>query len=95
MTLVEAAAYLQVHKDTLRQLAVTQQLGVKVGRAWRFHEQQLVDYLRGREVEACRSTSSLEVRSGGSVSRTTVPGYVNRLEARIARKRSASTTNAR
>ena len=47
LDLQEAAEFLRVHPETLRQLARTGKVpGAKVGRAWVFLEDDLVQYLR-------------------------------------------------
>lgn len=47
LSLLEAATFLGVHKETARQLAASHKLpGAKVGRSWRFLEVDLVAYLR-------------------------------------------------
>lgn len=48
LSLPEAAAFLRVHQETLRQQARTGRIpGAKVGRAWVFLGDDLVAYLRG------------------------------------------------
>ena len=47
LSLIEAAQFLGIHKQTARTLAASHQLpGAKVGRSWRFLEDDLVTYLR-------------------------------------------------
>ena len=47
LTLDEAAAYLRVHPRTLRMKASEGQIpGAKIGKVWRFHRQQLEEWLR-------------------------------------------------
>lgn len=47
LSLPEAAQFLGVHKETARNLAASHRLpGAKVGRSWRFLEDDLVTYLR-------------------------------------------------
>src|SRR5689334_14513067 len=47
LSLIEAAAFLRVHREELRRRARAGQLpGAKVGRAWVFLEDDLADYLR-------------------------------------------------
>jgi len=45
----EAAEFLGAHKETVRRLAATGKIpGVKVGKGWRFIEQDLVIYMRSK-----------------------------------------------
>ena len=47
LTLDEAAAYLRVHPRTLRIKASEGEIpGAKIGKVWRFHRQQLEEWLR-------------------------------------------------
>ena len=47
LSLTEAAKFLRVHPETLRQLARQGKIpGAKVGRAWVFLEEDLAEYLR-------------------------------------------------
>ncbi|OGT33663.1 MAG: hypothetical protein A3C44_00670 [Gammaproteobacteria bacterium RIFCSPHIGHO2_02_FULL_39_13] len=47
LSLFEAANFLGIHKETARNLAAAGKLpGAKVGRSWRFLEQDLVTHLR-------------------------------------------------
>ena len=83
----EAANFLGVHKETARRLAATGVLpGVKIGRAWRFIEDDLEMYMRSlyancdasqgvkaRSIETWHYLS--EVKSGGFVSATTAKEY--------------------
>jgi excisionase family DNA binding protein len=79
--LVEAAAFLRTHPETLRQLARAGRIpGSKVGRAWVFIEEDLVEYVRslysqprqalrvtlGKEVDLCHFANAGQ--SGGSTS---------------------------
>jgi hypothetical protein len=80
-TLMQAAAFLKVHPEELRQRAKAGLIpGAKVGRAWVFLEDDLAAYLRSlysrhrqalqvtlrKEVEACHFADV--VQSGGSMS---------------------------
>jgi excisionase family DNA binding protein len=48
MTVEDAAAYLQMHPETVREKLRSQELpGRKVGRAWRLLKTELDAYLRG------------------------------------------------
>ncbi len=47
LTLEEAAAYLRVHPRTLRLKASAGLIpGAKIGRVWRFHKQQLEQWIQ-------------------------------------------------
>lgn len=47
LSLVEAAKFLGIHKDTARNLAASHRLpGAKVGKSWRFLEDDLVAHVR-------------------------------------------------
>lgn len=47
--IMEAAEFLGAHKETIRRMAVSGHLpGVKIGRSWRFIEQDLVVYMRSK-----------------------------------------------
>ena len=47
LNLEEAARFLKVHTETVSQLAKNGQLpGAKIGRAWVFLEEDLIEYLR-------------------------------------------------
>lgn len=47
--ITEAAEFLGAHKETVRRLAAKGQLpGVKIGRSWRFIENDLVIYMRSK-----------------------------------------------
>ena len=79
LTLVEAAAFLKVHPEELRQRAKAGLIpGAKVGRAWVFLQDDLASYLRSlysrhrqalqvtlrKELENCHFADA--VQSGGS-----------------------------
>ena len=81
LNLQQAALFLHVHPETLRQGARAGRIpGAKVGRAWVFLEDDLAGYLRslyapprqvlqvtlGKEVEPCHFANA--VQSGGSTS---------------------------
>lgn len=97
--LVEAAAFLRVHPNTLRDRAKTKRIpGAKVGREWVFIKEDLVAYLRQQYEEGtpCLSTKDQIRKSGGSTFRIqSTQDYGNRLEQLIAKKRSASTMKRR
>lgn len=47
LSIKEAAGYLQINSQTLRAMAAEGNVPAgKVGRAWRFHKQDLDDFLR-------------------------------------------------
>lgn len=47
--ITEAAEFLGAHKETIRRMVVNGQLpGVKIGRSWRFIEQDLVMHMRNK-----------------------------------------------
>lgn len=95
--LVDAAALLRIHPNTLQQRARAGLIsGSKIGRAWVFLEDDLVSYIRAGQENACHSTNKHQTARGGSASHTlTHLGYVDQLERLIAKKRSVSTTNSR
>jgi excisionase family DNA binding protein len=79
LTLIEAAAFLKIHPEELRQRAKAGRIpGAKVGRAWVFLQDDLAAYLRSlysrprqalrvtlrKEVETCHFAG--ETESGGS-----------------------------
>ena len=47
--IIEASKFLGAHKETIRRMAATGQLpAVKIGRAWRFIEQDLMTHMRAQ-----------------------------------------------
>lgn len=47
--IIEASRFLGAHKETIRRMAATGQLpAVKIGRAWRFIEQDLIMHMRSQ-----------------------------------------------
>ena len=107
LSLQDAAAFLRIHPETLRQAARTGRIpGAKVGRAWVFLEEDLAGYLRslyapprqalqvtlGKEFEACHFADA--VRSGGSISaRPTASEYDDLLAPRARPSRKNCTTS--
>ena len=97
LNLQQAAAFLHVHPETLRQAARCGRIpGAKVGRAWVFLEEDLAAYVRslyapsrqalrvtlGREFDPCHFANA--VRSGGSTSvRRTASEYDDLLELKV------------
>jgi len=58
--IIEAAAFLGAHKETIRRLAAGGQLpGVKVGRSWRFIQDDLVVYMRSKYASAVTSQGAV------------------------------------
>lgn len=97
LNLDEAAALLNIHRETLRQRARTGVIpGAKVGRSWVFLEEDLLAFLRGHyRDQICPSTNKKTARSGGYGSGIKARSYVDQLERMIEKKRSASTTRSR
>jgi excisionase family DNA binding protein len=87
----EAASFLGAHKETIRRMAASGTLpGGKIGRAWRFIEQDLVMYLRSnytkRDIsqgDHMRSETvwhlSKEEKSGGLISSSKEQEYEKQL----------------
>jgi len=89
---IEAAALLRIHKDTLYTKATAGVIpGVKIGRAWVFVEEDLLTYLREqstRKVETpCLYTSKRAVKTGGPKSPTTDGKYGALLAQMLAERR--------
>lgn len=65
LNLEECAAFLKVHPNTVSDLAVTGELpGAKIGRAWVFVEDDVLDYLREQvriQVERRKSAQGTKV----------------------------------
>ena len=82
LDLIEAANFLGAHKETVRRLVAKREIpGVKVGRSWRFIEEDLVNYMRNKYAAPDASQGAInrssnkwrftkEVKLGGSASRT-------------------------
>ncbi|HAT8370032.1 TPA: helix-turn-helix domain-containing protein [Legionella pneumophila] len=91
LDIIQAANFLGIHKETARRLAASGELpGVKIGRAWRFIEQDIVEFMRSqyysiKELSICDSRSNKqwqsqkEITSGGLTSRTRENEYVKAL----------------
>src|SRR3990167_10340660 len=61
--IVEAAQFLGAHKETIRRLVVSGELpGVKIGRGWRFIEQDLAMYMRNK-YSTCEAEQGVHNRS--------------------------------
>ena len=83
LTLPEAAAFLQMNPESLRQRVKAGAIpGAKPGKCWVFVEEDLVAYLRSlyaanrqavrvteKEVKSCHSTAEVRTASGGCASR--------------------------
>jgi excisionase family DNA binding protein len=93
LDLEEAAAFLGLHPDTLRERAAAGTIpGAKIGKEWRFLDIDLADYLRGqyRTIE-CQSTSA--AKSGGSRYVTAAEELDALLEPPTGKRPSESTTS--
>jgi excisionase family DNA binding protein len=88
LNIIEAATLLGAHKETIRRMVASGELpGVKIGRAWRFIEQDLMDHIRSQYNSFTelslnshrRSTqqwpSQKEITSGGLISHTKEKDY--------------------
>lgn len=63
LNIIEAAKFLGAHKETVRRLAASGELpGVKIGRGWRFIEQDLVMYMRNK-YSTCDASQGVNMRS--------------------------------
>ncbi|QDQ40269.1 helix-turn-helix domain-containing protein [Legionella geestiana] len=59
----EAAQFLGAHKETIRRQAACGELpAVKIGRGWRFIEQDLVTYMRSRYAGVVTSQGAVNVK---------------------------------
>ena len=77
--ILQAAEFLGAHKETVRRLAANGQLpGVKVGRSWRFIQDDLVIYMRSKYARVVTSQGAVhrsnkqwrftkETKPGGSI----------------------------
>ncbi|MGQ3887816.1 helix-turn-helix domain-containing protein [Legionella sp. CNM-1927-20] len=82
MNIIEASKFLGAHKETVRRLASSGRVpAVKIGKGWRFIEQDLVLYMRSQYAEGVTSQGAIngskekwrytkETQSGGSASPT-------------------------
>lgn len=63
LNLIEASKFLGAHKETVRRMAASGELpGVKIGRSWRFIEQDLVMYMRNK-YSTCDASQGVNMRS--------------------------------
>lgn len=107
LNLHEAAAFLRMNAESLRQKAQDGLIpGAKPGRCWLFIEEDLVQYVRSqyasqrqavrvtdKEVKSCHSTAETKTASGGCASRPlTDAEYANLLGLQTAPKRRSTTT---
>lgn len=102
LTLKQAATFLQVHLDWLRKEAKAGRIpGRKMGRFWRFIEEDLVVWLRSGYAEPRHTRTLVEVSwdyskeapSGSSISsRQAANELKNRLGLPTEKKRRNSTT---
>lgn len=96
LDLTEAAAFLGLHPDTLRERAAAGIIpGAKIGKTWRFLDADLAAYLRAQYGgKACRSTEGRGRKSGTSTCAGAAGAELDALLARPTRgRRSASTTS--
>lgn len=62
LTMEQAAELLQVSVRTIQRLVKTGEIpGRQVGTQWRFHRDQLIDWVRGRDPEPKKSLSQTEL----------------------------------
>ncbi|MBA2657317.1 MAG: helix-turn-helix domain-containing protein [Tatlockia sp.] len=94
LNLHEASQLLGAHIETIRRMAASMVLpAVKIGRSWRFIEQDLINYMRAQysnsfsELSVNRNSkrsqkwpSQKEITSGGLTSHTKEKEYVKALE---------------
>ena len=90
LNIQQAAEFLGAHKETVRRLVVSGDLpGVKIGRAWRFIEQDLAMYMRNK-YSTCDASwgvdtgdntwpSRKKMASGGSTSHLVTSLYAEAL----------------
>ncbi|MDT8385156.1 MAG: helix-turn-helix domain-containing protein [Gammaproteobacteria bacterium] len=64
LDLKEAALFLKINHEVLRRRVKAQELlGAKVGKSWVFLKDDLINYIRSKQVPRCRSTSA-EIHGG-------------------------------
>lgn len=105
LDLKQAAAFLRMNPETLRQKAKAGLIpGAKPGKSWVFFEEDLVQYMRSQypstrqavrvatqEVSVCHSTA--EQTSGGSISTPPADNeYASLLGLKTVKQRKSSTT---
>lgn len=98
LDLTEAAAFLGIHKDTLRERAASGMIpGVKLGKEWRFLDVDLAAYVRSqyKEPTECQSSGDHARPSGTATFATAADALDDLLAQATATKRSASTTSLR
>jgi excisionase family DNA binding protein len=102
LTREEAAAFLKIHPSTLQKMAIAKKIpGAKVGREWRFVEDDLIEWVRnrydipreGRVEDICSINAGT---SGGYVTPAQMEKkYAEVLELPIKPKPRNGTTNSR
>jgi hypothetical protein len=105
LNLKEAAAFLNMHPETLKEKARAGIIpGAKIGRRWVFIEIDLLDYIRSQyrrqalqgdhtEKLICHSSNAKTRLFGGSNSPTTEAEYSKVLALPIRRKLGSTTTS--
>jgi excisionase family DNA binding protein len=95
LNIEQAAQFLGAHRETIRRMAVSGQVpAVKIGRSWRFIEEDLVLYMRSRYAGRVTSQGAVirskqqwrftkEMKRGGSASLTMEKEYNEALGLRI------------
>lgn len=95
LNIEEAAAFLGLHPDTVRERAAAGIIpGVKLGKEWRFLDVDLADFMRANYGgKSCRS--SCETKYGGSISGTAGDALDDLLASRIGKQPAESTMSLR
>ena len=109
--LKEAADFLKIHKETLRQIARKNKIrGAKVGRGWVFLEEELVNYITSQystdgglrlvantgEQNKWQSTSRARATTGTSISQVQMGDeYANLLGLKTKPQHKSCTTNSK
>jgi excisionase family DNA binding protein len=80
LTVAETAKLLKVNDDTVRRLARTDKIPArKIGKSWRFWQENIENWVRSQEDHACSSSES-----GASITKLTTTSagteYANLLE---------------
>ncbi len=61
LNILEAAQFLGAHKETIRRLAAKGKIqAVKIGKGWRFIEDDLVSYMRSQYAERVTSQGAID-----------------------------------
>src|SRR3990167_10308592 len=62
--IIQAAQFLGAHKETVRRLAASGKIpGARIGRSWRFIEQDLVIYMRSKYANVVTSQGAINRRN--------------------------------